>query len=218
MAFPKHEAEELLAACHRRCCLCHRFCGVKIELDHIIPRDDDGNDEIDNAIPLCFECHAEIHAYNPRHPRGRKFRAPELRLHKEEWLRICAERPEVLVRSAGDRDVGPLQALIDELAFNLEVSRGASEDQPGCLFLDHQFLRAMREGAISILQENLREKLLEAYVVTGKANQHILEVQQSRRGTSIWDQPAAAARKASLAACEKVEAAHNGLLGFLGAE
>src|SRR5580765_7384825 len=82
MTFEPKEAEKLLALCHRRCCVCHRFCGSKIELDHMLPRAQGGPDDIDNAIPLCFECHAEVHAYNDKHPRGRKFKPSELRLHK----------------------------------------------------------------------------------------------------------------------------------------
>lgn len=73
MAFERDEVSDLLARCHRRCCVCHRFCGVKMETDHIIPTEDGGDDSIENAIPVCFECHAEIHSYNDSHPRGRKF-------------------------------------------------------------------------------------------------------------------------------------------------
>lgn len=189
-----------------------------MELDHIQPKADGGTDDIDNAIPLCFECHAEIHAYNPKHPRGRKVRPSELRLHKEQWLELCAARPEVLVGAARNRDVGPLQALIDELDFNVQVASAASDDQPGCMFLDDQFRQAIREGALAILQDGLREKLKDAYVVAGKANQHILEVQQSRRGTQLWHEPAAAAKEASRAALEKLEAARDALLSFLTAQ
>ena len=28
--FPQKDVDNLLTACHRRCCICHRFCGVKI--------------------------------------------------------------------------------------------------------------------------------------------------------------------------------------------
>ena len=70
MGFNRSEASELLVACHRRCCICHRYCGIKIELHHIEPRGDGGVDAIDNAIPVCFECHAEIQLYNDSHPRG----------------------------------------------------------------------------------------------------------------------------------------------------
>ena len=83
MAFDRAEVSKLLAKCHRRCCICHNFCGVKIETDHIIPAGDGGSDKIENAIPLCFECHAEAHSYNNKHPRGRKYLPDELLLHKE---------------------------------------------------------------------------------------------------------------------------------------
>jgi hypothetical protein len=70
--FPEKAATDLIVRCHRRCCICHRFCGVKLELDHMTPAGEGGSDEIENAIPVCFECHAEIHSYNDKHPRGRR--------------------------------------------------------------------------------------------------------------------------------------------------
>lgn len=100
--FPAEEAQVLLAAVHRRCCICHRFCGPKMELDHIVPGEEGGPDTIDNAIPVCFDCHAEIHSYNDKHPRGRKFRPEELRQHKEQWLQICHERPEAMLAPSQD--------------------------------------------------------------------------------------------------------------------
>ena len=159
MPFPRDQVDELLKACHRRCCVCHRFCGVKIETDHIVTKADGGPDSIENAIPVCFECHAEIHSYNDKHPRGRKFRPEELRLHKEQWLDICRTKPEIFVSAIRDSDVGPIQALIDELEFNLEVSQHASYDELGCLFLDEQFRRAIRDGAIATLDDSLKKSI-----------------------------------------------------------
>jgi hypothetical protein len=116
--FAQKDVGDLLTACHRRCCICHRFCGVKIETDHMVPRDEGGLSTIDNAIAVCFECHAEIHSYNDRHPRGRKFRPEELRRHKEQWLETCKTRPDIFAAKFSAAEVGPLQALIDELEFN----------------------------------------------------------------------------------------------------
>jgi len=134
MAFKQSEVNELLTRCHRRCCICHRFCGVKMETDHLIPQAEDGPDDIGNCLPVCFECHAEIHSYNDQHPRGRKFRPEELRAHKEQWLEICRTRPEVFTEPSRQADVGPLQALIDELEFNAEVSKKSSGDTVGAIF------------------------------------------------------------------------------------
>jgi len=170
MPFNRDEVSALLVRCHRRCCICHRFCGVKVETDHIIPTDDGGGDDTENAIPVCFECHAEIHSYNDKHPRGRKFLPDELRSHKTQWLEICAGQPEALIGAIRDADVGPLQALIDELEFNATVAKVADFKNQGCKFHEQQFLRAINEGSISVLRDNIRELLLAAYQAIGAAN------------------------------------------------
>ena len=216
MAFPRDEVDELLVACHRRCCVCHRFCGVKIETDHIVPRGEGGPDSIDNAIPVCFECHAEIHSYNDKHPRGRKFRPEELRGHKKHWLDICRNKPEIFVSANRDYDVGPVQALIDELEFNLEVSQHASYDSLGCLFLDEQFRRAITDGAISTLDENLKKSIVEAYRVMGRANEKIRGAMASF-GVGTID-----ARNDALKALQgtgmPIGRARDALLSFLGSD
>lgn len=82
MAFPPEVAEQALLACARYCCLCHKFCGNKIETHHIVQG---GGDTFENCIPLCFDCHAEVGAYNTQHPKGRKFSTTELQGHRERW-------------------------------------------------------------------------------------------------------------------------------------
>jgi hypothetical protein len=64
---------------------CHKFCGTKIELHHIVPEHEGGLSTLDNAIPLCFDCHADVQHYNAQHPRGRKFTGSELRAHRDAW-------------------------------------------------------------------------------------------------------------------------------------
>jgi hypothetical protein len=85
MAFPPDVAEQALLACARYCCLCHKFCGNKIETHHILQG---GPDTLENCIPLCFDCHADVGAYNAQHPRGRKFSATELRGHRDRWYQL----------------------------------------------------------------------------------------------------------------------------------
>jgi hypothetical protein len=58
MPFKQEEVDDLLVSCHRRWCICHRFCGVKIETDHMLPQSENGIDSIENATLVCFECHA----------------------------------------------------------------------------------------------------------------------------------------------------------------
>jgi hypothetical protein len=85
MGFPSDIVEKVLVACGRCCCICHKFCGTKIELHHIVQEADGGENIFDNCIPLCLDCHAEVKAYNPHHPKGRKFTESELKKHRDQW-------------------------------------------------------------------------------------------------------------------------------------
>ena len=218
MAFPRDQVSELLARCHRRCCICHRFCGVKMETDHIIPKEEGGDDSIENAIPVCFECHAEIHSYNDKHPRGRKFLPHELRLHKDQWLKICGERPDVLVSASRVSDVGPLQALIDELEFNAKIAAKSDSADQGCRFHEEQFLRAIHEGSIAILREEIRDAVVDSYVAMGAANRIIETAWVHPKGSNPWAHGVNEARDRIVAARPKIENATVQLLKFLARE
>jgi hypothetical protein len=86
MSFPKDVVDLALVAAGRCCCICHKFCGVRIETHHIRPVSKGGDDSFENCIPLCFDCHAEVEHYNDQHPRGRKFSESELRKHRDTWF------------------------------------------------------------------------------------------------------------------------------------
>ena len=77
-----------MVACGRRCCICHKFCGNNMEVHHIKARADGGSDTFENAIPLCFDCHAEVRQYDPKHPKGIKFSEKELIQHRDNWYKI----------------------------------------------------------------------------------------------------------------------------------
>jgi hypothetical protein len=156
-----------------------------MELDHMVPRADGGPDNIDNAIPVCFECHAEIHAYNDRHPRGRKYRPEELRLHKEQWLEACRRGGAFLASIPARTDVGPIQALLDELEFNQAIAARA-DDVPRLLTSAHfaltQFERCISEGVLSLLEPDLKERLINAYAAMRRANSQIDAIAPARSG------------------------------------
>jgi hypothetical protein len=79
--FSEEDKVKVLLWCARHCCLCGRACGVGIEVAHIDAR---GGNNIDNAIPLCFDCHTEIGHYNPNHPKGRKYNKAELKTRRNQ--------------------------------------------------------------------------------------------------------------------------------------
>lgn len=78
--FREEDKIRVLLWCARHCCLCGKFVGLGIEVAHLDPNKSD----IDNAIPLCFDCHAGIGHYNARHPRGRKYSISELRARRNQ--------------------------------------------------------------------------------------------------------------------------------------
>ena len=86
MAFSQSIADEVFVRCGRHCCLCGTYAGQKMELHHIKQAADGGDDSIENCIPLCLNCHADVKAYNPRHPKGRKFTETELRGHRDKYF------------------------------------------------------------------------------------------------------------------------------------
>ncbi len=86
MSFSRETVEDALVACGRLCCICHKFCGVRIEMHHISPQHKGGDDSPENCIPLCLDCHAEVEHYNTNHPRGRKFTPGELTKHRDKWF------------------------------------------------------------------------------------------------------------------------------------
>jgi hypothetical protein len=81
MSWPRPVKRQALAACGRRCSLCLKFCGVKIHLHHIIHEAAGGPSILDNCLPVCFDCHSDVH--NEGGPLATKYDDTELKLHRE---------------------------------------------------------------------------------------------------------------------------------------
>ena len=64
----------------RHCCLCRKQCGLDIELHHIDPNLDPPElNAIDNAIPVCYECHSKLEFSKFNSPRGSKYSKEEIK-------------------------------------------------------------------------------------------------------------------------------------------
>ena len=161
---------------------------------------------------------AEIHLYNDAHPRGRKFRPDELRAHKQQWLRICKNSPDILVQPQHRQDVGPIQAVIDELDFNSEISGRTDDDSIGALFLVDQFQRSIEEGILSLLPDDVRRSISSTYATLMRANMYLHKMATLPWGGtgSAWHQAYSFARKAIKCAQREIPAARHALLKHLG--
>lgn len=83
MPFPPEVRIKVLIRCARICCLCFKQCGTKIEVHHIVHESEGGSGTEENALPVCFDCHAEVGSYNDKHPKGTKYRPAELKVRRD---------------------------------------------------------------------------------------------------------------------------------------
>ena len=102
MSFPEPVEIAALTACERCCCICHNFCGTKIELHHIKQKADGGEDTFENCIPLCFDCHADMGKADPRHPKGKHYSAKELIRHRDNWYQKVKNSREGLQEASSE--------------------------------------------------------------------------------------------------------------------
>ncbi|MFH1613456.1 MAG: HNH endonuclease [Planctomycetota bacterium] len=167
MGFNQADVDNLLVACHRRCCICHRYCGFRMEVDHIVPKAEKGTDKYDNAIAVCFDCHAEIHHYNPEHAKGRRFRPNELKAHREQWLAFCTASPEALAGSVPPAEGGAIERLLNELMFNEYL---AGMGRTAAVFEVSQFRRAIGDGMFSWLKSDQVSAIYRAYALISEIN------------------------------------------------
>lgn len=91
MGFSVEIKQEIFVRSARHCCVCHERKGLNIEVHHIIPKHQGGKDTTENAIALCFDCHADAGHYFANHPKGSKLSPEELLKHKSEWFNIVSE-------------------------------------------------------------------------------------------------------------------------------
>ena len=93
MPFPLSIRLEALIACQRHCSLCHVRKHTRMQCHHIIQEADSGPNSFDNCIPLCPDCHAEVLAFNPKHPFGATpYHPEELKRRRDDWYAAVNRR------------------------------------------------------------------------------------------------------------------------------
>lgn len=183
-----------------------------METDHIIPKSQGGTDDIDNAIPLCFECHAEVHLYNYDHPRGRTFRPIELKKYRQQWLEICKNHPSELVSERGRSHAGPLSSVLAELEFNEIVIE--NQKKISIPFEVQEFHNVVSSGILSIINQEVKQNILATYA-------QLKHVNELNRLTETRNSPFDGIQSLSLqseyvAALEMIHATRDSILKFLG--
>jgi hypothetical protein len=88
LSFSNKIKEDISALAARHCCVCHKHKGNNLEVHHIKPKAQGGKDTLENAILLCFDCHADAGHYFAGHPKGLNLSPKTLKRHKDSWLEI----------------------------------------------------------------------------------------------------------------------------------
>lgn len=156
MPFNEKTKEDAMVACGRRCCICHEYCGNKMEVHHIVPQKDGGEDTFENAIPLCFNCHAEVASYNTNHPKGVKFSKSELTRHRDNWYNCIKQG------NTKDDTIPPLKLLREKGFENTPLTRITSGVQllntlSGCCGVQHNYEEPKTREEASIISEFHKE-------------------------------------------------------------
>jgi hypothetical protein len=89
--------DRLMVRCGRRCCICRRFRPTKLQVHHIVERNQGGSDEDDNLIVTCLSCHSDVHT---KVPFARRFSIAELKGHRTALISLV----EAGTLAAGDSD------------------------------------------------------------------------------------------------------------------
>ena len=82
--FSARDKKRTLLWSQRHCCYCGKKLGMNIVVAHIEPRKKNASWSIDNAIPLCLNCHQRIFSYADKHPLGSKYTTEELKARRDE--------------------------------------------------------------------------------------------------------------------------------------
>lgn len=80
--FREEDKIKRLLWCDRHCCLCRKSCDIDIEVAHLPGKEN--SDNIDDGIPVCSYCHIKMNAYDPKHPKGTKYKIEELIRRREQ--------------------------------------------------------------------------------------------------------------------------------------
>lgn len=91
MGFSEKIKAKIRKLSHMQCCVCK---AIGVEIHHIIPKEEGGNDAEENAAPLCPSCH-ETYGSNPS---KRKF----IREARDNWFEICERRYRLDERTLSD--------------------------------------------------------------------------------------------------------------------
>ena len=87
-SIPPDLVDKMMVKCARRCCICRRYRPTKLQVHHIVERNQGGGNEEDNLIVTCLSCHSDVHT---KVPFARRFSVNELKGHRDALVKMVEE-------------------------------------------------------------------------------------------------------------------------------
>jgi hypothetical protein len=155
MAFSKTLKDNVKKKAHYQCCMCS---GLFIDVHHIVPQADGGDDAFENAAPLCQSCHFQ-------YGNNRDLRA-QIIGRTEIWYEICERRlasgtfdPSILER---------VDALYEELVAAKDRQRDELKEE-----LKQEMYKILEAERSEVANASSVEKLQGAAVTATRLAQNV---------------------------------------------
>lgn len=131
MDFPEHVKLEAKRRSHYRCSICRQTKFLHVH--HIVPQEEDGPATLDNAAPLCVDCH-DLHGGD----RGKRKWVREARDYWWDYVAKLASNPTTTTLLAkfdtlqtdvaeGRRDVADLKAVVMQQLASASAAVNSAE-------------------------------------------------------------------------------------------
>ena len=129
--FRPSDRRRCLLWCARHCCICGKNCGLDIELDHLDARARaPALNKIDNALPVCYDCHASLERSRRGGPRGSKYSDEELKQRRDQ---VYDEHTRHLVPVIGYGPVNDANVEFPAVRFRIENKDGSLQVKVRCV-------------------------------------------------------------------------------------
>jgi hypothetical protein len=97
---PSDLVDKMMVSSARHCCICRRFRPTKLQVHHIVERNQGGTNDEDNLIVICLTCHSDVHT---KVPFARRFSVEELKGHRDAVIRMVQDG-KLSLNDADDTD------------------------------------------------------------------------------------------------------------------
>jgi len=152
-----------------------------MELHHIKEKAKGGDDSEANALPVCFDCHAEVGSYNDDHPKGTKYRREELVARRESLYKLVesgALAVQILVAQLSENSVKGTASDVSFAIDALPKLNGPSEDAEDLLarFLDDSKPLDALRSKIDLLNERDSAWVIDSLIESSKKSARAIVV------------------------------------------